>query len=100
MRKEGRLVPVQRDGRTIKVWFPPEHPRFSMSFSQAVKDAIGSEELRFKLADALAPYVSRALERFPDDPIEVDIGEDTYLLSEHPNPSKRGKVHVRIQAAE
>jgi len=52
-----------------------------------------SPRTRMQLCKQLQPYFHEAMGRYPDQPLEVSIGEDTYGLSAY--MKKPGRVHVR-----
>lgn len=88
-----RYLDVRREGRIIRVLIEPNHPRFSASLSNRVKAEL-TEEGRYKLCELLMGRFGEALDREPDNPIEVTIGEDTYAL--HRDPMEPSKVRIRF----
>jgi hypothetical protein len=87
-----KMVKVWR-GRWVSVLIEPCHPRYQMCFNDATKKAIRTEGDRFDLGDALAPYVFKALQRYPDDPLIVRVPQGVFRLSEHPGKPGRMLVH-------
>lgn len=90
-----RMLEVRRwvEGapKLIKVCIEPNHPRFEASLSRSVKDGL-DEEGRFRLCEVLSGHFRAARERTDEDPILVEIGEDTYTLCSC--RSKPGKVWI------
>lgn len=68
------------------------HPRFSFSISGDLKKRLNASE-RFYLCDRLSPYFCDALDRWPDNPLIVEVGGVGYRLSD--NPGNPGKVLLR-----
>jgi hypothetical protein len=67
--------------------------REMFSLSPRVKKML-SEQSRHALCRVLSPHVHTALSRWPDNPVDVTIGEDTYKLSE--SIKSPGKVRVEV----
>lgn len=90
------MMTVRRQGpgdkpRDIKVCIEPTHPRFMVSLAQGVKDALVEED-RYKICEVLSDYFNEALDRGPEDPIEVTIGEDTYALHQCTRDPKKVRI--------
>lgn len=66
--------------------------RDSFSLTSGIKRAM-SPLTRVSLCNNLQDHFHEAMSHYPDQPLEVTIGEDTYGLSAH--MQKPGKVHVR-----
>jgi len=66
------------------------------SLSPMVKRML-PEDMRVQLCRILGKHYEEALIHWPDDPIVVGVGEDTYELSSHPDPRKAEKVSVRVR---
>lgn len=90
---QGQKIVKMWRGRWVSVVIEPCHPRYQMCFSEPVKKVFRAEGDRFDLADTLAPYLNRALQRYPDDPLFVRACGHRFKLSEH--PGKPGKMLVQ-----
>lgn len=92
-----RMITVNRQGKAIRVWVEPDHPRGKFCLSCGVKGAL-IEEDQYRLCEVLNQYHANALERTSAEPMEVTIGEDIYLLSKVNNPREVGKVWIDIDS--
>ena len=69
--------------------------RDCFSLSTGIKKRF-NERARKCLCWDLSLYFDEALDRWPDDPLVVELLGHTFLLSNNPLPRKRGKVLVRM----